>query len=66
MSDSAVTLADLAAVWTGALATVNRVLAVRTHVLFPIVQHEHPLLKKVLVIEISLYGTSYQIISIFS
>ena len=46
MSDSAVTVATLAAVWTGALATVNRVLAVRTHVLFLIVQHKHPLLKR--------------------
>gem|GEM_PF-4768871 len=45
MSDCAVAVAALAAVWTGALAGVYRVLTVRTHVLFSLLQHKHPLLK---------------------
>lgn len=45
MSDSAVTIAALAAEWAGALAGVYRILAVRTHVLFTIRQHKHPYLK---------------------
>ena len=46
MSDSAVTIAAFAAVWTGALAAVYWVLTVRTHVLFAFIQHTYPLLKR--------------------
>ena len=46
MSDSAFTIAGLAAVWTGALAAVYRGLTVRTHVLFYLVQHKNPILKR--------------------
>src|SRR5207249_11919002 len=46
MSDSAFTIAGLVAVWTGALAAVYRRLTFRTHVLFYLVQHKNPILKR--------------------